>query len=40
MEEVIIMGLKEVNSKYALICNPDIIFEKNFFKEINNYLKT
>jgi GT2 family glycosyltransferase len=32
-------GLKRVNSKYALICNPDIIFEKNFFKELKNYLK-
>ena len=32
-------GLKRVKTKYALICNPDIIFKKNFFNEVNNYLK-
>ena len=33
-------GLKRVKSKYALICNPDLTFKKNFFKEIKNYLKS
>ena len=32
------LGLLNVKTDYALILNPDVILEKNFFKEINNYL--
>ena len=32
------LGLSRVKTKYALILNPDIILEKNFFEELNNYL--
>ena len=32
------LGLSKVKTKYALILNPDVILEKNFFEEINNYL--
>ena len=32
------LGLSKVKTTYALILNPDVILEKNFFKEINNYL--
>jgi len=31
-------GLSNVKTKYALILNPDVILEKNFFNEIKNYL--
>jgi len=31
-------GLSKVQTKYALILNPDVILEKDFFKEINKYL--
>ena len=31
-------GLSKVKTKYALILNPDVILEKNFFDEIVNYL--
>tara|TARA_B100001964_G_scaffold220347_1_gene263322 strand:- start:251 stop:1120 length:870 start_codon:yes stop_codon:yes gene_type:complete len=31
-------GLARVKTKFALILNPDVILEENFFKEINNYL--
>ena len=31
-------GLSKIKTKYALILNPDTILEKNFFREINNYL--
>ena len=31
-------GLKNVKTNYALILNPDVILEANFFKEINFYL--
>ncbi len=30
-------GLSRVKTQYALIINPDIILEKNFFSELNNY---
>ena len=32
------LGLSKVKTRYALILNPDVILEKNFFEEINNYL--
>ena len=32
------LGLSKVKTTYALILNPDVILEKNFFEEINNYL--
>ena len=32
------LGLSKVKTKYALILNPDVILEKDFFKEINKYL--
>ena len=32
------LGLSKVKTKYALILNPDVILEKNFFDEINKYL--
>ena len=32
-------GLKRVKTKYALILNPDVIVEKNFFEEMNIYLE-
>ena len=32
------LGLLNVKTDYALILNPDVILEKNFFREINNYL--
>ena len=31
-------GLQKVDTKYALILNPDIICEKNYFENIKNYL--
>ena len=31
-------GLSKVKTKYALILNPDVILEKNFFNEIQAYL--
>ena len=31
-------GLQRVDTKYALILNPDIICEKNYFENIKNYL--
>ncbi len=31
-------GLSKVKTKYALILNPDVILEKNFFDEIVSYL--
>ena len=31
-------GLSRVKTKFALILNPDVTLEKNFFNEINNYL--
>ncbi len=32
-------GLERVKTKYALILNPDVIVEKNFFEEMNIYLE-
>ena len=29
----------KTKSRYALICNPDVIFKKNYFKKVNKYLK-
>ena len=31
-------GLQKVDTKYALILNPDIICEKNYFQNLKNYL--
>ena len=31
-------GLQRVDTKYALILNPDIICEKNYFENLKNYL--
>jgi N-acetylglucosaminyl-diphospho-decaprenol L-rhamnosyltransferase len=31
-------GLKNVNTKFALISNPDTVYEKDFFENIKNYL--
>jgi GT2 family glycosyltransferase len=31
-------GLARVKTKFALVLNPDVILEKNFFKEIKKYL--
>ena len=31
-------GLQKVDTKYALILNPDIVCEKNYFQNIQNYL--
>ena len=32
-------GLERVKTKYALILNPDVIVEKNFFEEMNIYFE-
>ena len=32
------LGLSKIKTKYALILNPDVILEKNFFEEIKIYL--
>tara|TARA_B100001540_G_scaffold310385_1_gene328078 strand:+ start:597 stop:1490 length:894 start_codon:yes stop_codon:yes gene_type:complete len=31
-------GLQKIDTKYALILNPDIICEKNYFENLKNYL--
>tara|TARA_B100000029_G_scaffold4403_1_gene5049 strand:- start:1828 stop:2724 length:897 start_codon:yes stop_codon:yes gene_type:complete len=31
-------GLSKVKTRYVLICNPDVIFNKNYFRNIKNYL--
>ena len=31
-------GLQKVHTKYALILNPDIVCEKNYFENLKNYL--
>lgn len=31
-------GFSKTKSRYVLICNPDVIFKKNYFKEIKKYL--
>ena len=31
-------GLSRAKTRYALICNPDVIFNKNYFKNIKGYL--
>ena len=33
------LGFKNIKTRYGLISNPDIIYEKNFFKFVQNYLK-
>ncbi len=32
-------GFSKVKTRYALICNPDVIFKKNYFKNLSKYLK-
>lgn len=32
-------GFSKVNSRYVLICNPDVVFKKNYFKNIFKFLK-
>ena len=32
-------GLSKVKTRYVLICNPDVIFDKNYFSNINKYIK-
>ena len=32
-------GLKKINTKYAIILNPDTICQKNFFKNLNEIIK-
>ena len=32
-------GLSIAKTRYVLICNPDVIFEKNYFKNIKKYIK-
>ena len=32
-------GLSKAKTRYVLICNPDVIFNKNYFKNIKIYLK-
>tara|TARA_B100001540_G_C15803065_1_gene640781 strand:+ start:818 stop:1714 length:897 start_codon:yes stop_codon:yes gene_type:complete len=31
-------GLSKAKTRYVLICNPDVIFNKNYFRNINKYL--
>jgi GT2 family glycosyltransferase len=31
-------GIKRAKTRYVLLSNPDVIYEKNFFEEINNYI--
>jgi len=33
-------GLSKTNSRYVLICNPDVVFSKNYFKNLSKYLKS
>ena len=32
-------GFSKVKNRYVLICNPDVVFKKNYFKIVNRYLK-
>ena len=32
------LGFKNIKTRYGLISNPDIVYEKDFFKNIHNYL--
>ena len=32
------LGIKKAKTKFVFISNPDVIYEKNFFMEMNNYL--
>ena len=32
-------GFSKVNSRYVLICNPDVVFKKNYFKNIFKFLR-
>ena len=32
------LGFKNIKTRYGLISNPDIIYEKDFFKKTQNYL--
>tara|TARA_B100000902_G_scaffold393698_1_gene448457 strand:+ start:1162 stop:2070 length:909 start_codon:yes stop_codon:yes gene_type:complete len=32
------LGFKNIKTRYGLVSNPDIIFDKNFFKKIEHYL--
>ena len=32
-------GFSKVNNRYVLICNPDVVFKKNYFKNIFKFLK-
>lgn len=31
-------GFTKVKTRYVLICNPDVIFKENYFKNVNKYL--
>ena len=31
-------GFSKTKSRYVLICNPDVIFKKNYFKKVKKYL--
>jgi len=31
-------GFSKINNRYVLICNPDVVFKKDYFKNINKYL--
>lgn len=33
-------GLSKTQTRYVLICNPDVVFDKDYFKNINNYLNS
>ena len=32
-------GFFKTKSRYVLICNPDVVFKKNYFKNLNKFLK-
>ena len=33
------IGISKVKTRYVLICNPDVVFKKNYFKHLLKYLK-
>ena len=34
------LGLKKINTRYVLISNPDVVYNNDFFKNLNIYLET